>query len=93
MIGSARYQIRSEEITRDIPNVGDDAIRDLDENELCALVLKWRRDILVGKITPKGEKELTPEERLLRAIFGEKSRDGAIRLCAMLTVNVERLWR
>ena len=65
-----------EEITRDIPNVGDDAIKDLDEDGIVRLGAEvGPNDILVGKITPKGEKELTPEERLLRAIFGEKSRD------------------
>jgi DNA-directed RNA polymerase subunit beta len=65
-----------EEITRDIPNVGDDAIKDLDENGIVRIGAEvGPGDILVGKITPKGEKELTPEERLLRAIFGEKSRD------------------
>ena len=65
-----------EEITRDIPNVGEDAIKDLDENGIIRLGAEvGPNDILVGKITPKGEKELTPEERLLRAIFGEKSRD------------------
>jgi len=65
-----------EEITRDIPNVGDEAIKDLDEEGIVRLGAEvGPNDILVGKITPKGEKELTPEERLLRAIFGEKSRD------------------
>ncbi len=65
-----------EEITRDIPNVGEDAIRDLDENGIIRIGAQvGPGDILVGKVTPKGEKELTPEERLLRAIFGEKSRD------------------
>jgi len=65
-----------EEITRDIPNVGEDAIKDLDENGIIRVGAEvGPNDILVGKITPKGEKELTPEERLLRAIFGEKSRD------------------
>jgi len=65
-----------EEITRDIPNVGEDAIKDLDENGIIRIGAEvGPNDILVGKITPKGEKELTPEERLLRAIFGEKSRD------------------
>ncbi len=65
-----------EEITRDIPNVGEDAIKDLDESGIIRLGAEvGPNDILVGKITPKGEKELTPEERLLRAIFGEKSRD------------------
>ncbi|RME91403.1 MAG: DNA-directed RNA polymerase subunit beta [Anaerolineae bacterium] len=65
-----------EEITRDIPNVGEDAIKDLDERGIIRVGAEvGPNDILVGKITPKGEKELTPEERLLRAIFGEKSRD------------------
>jgi len=65
-----------EEITRDIPNVGEEAIRDLDEDGIIRIGAEVEpNDILVGKITPKGEKELTPEERLLRAIFGEKSRD------------------
>ncbi len=65
-----------EEITRDIPNVGEEAIKDLDEGGIIRVGAEvGPNDILVGKITPKGEKELTPEERLLRAIFGEKSRD------------------
>ncbi len=65
-----------EEITRDIPNVGEEAIKDLDETGIIRIGAEvGPGDILVGKITPKGEKELTPEERLLRAIFGEKSRD------------------
>ncbi len=65
-----------EEITKDIPNVGEDVIKDLDENGIIRIGAEvGPGDILVGKITPKGEKELTPEERLLRAIFGEKSRD------------------
>ncbi len=65
-----------EEITRDIPNVGEDAIKDLDERGIIRIGAEvGPNDILVGKVTPKGEKELTPEERLLRAIFGEKSRD------------------
>jgi DNA-directed RNA polymerase subunit beta len=65
-----------EEITRDIPNVGEEAIRNLDEHGVIRIGAEvGPNDILVGKITPKGEKELTPEERLLRAIFGEKSRD------------------
>ncbi len=65
-----------EEITRDIPNVGEEAIRHLDEMGIIRIGAEvGPNDILVGKITPKGEKELTPEERLLRAIFGEKSRD------------------
>ena len=65
-----------EEITRDIPNVGEESVKDLDEDGIIRLGAEvGPGDILVGKITPKGEKELTPEERLLRAIFGEKSRD------------------
>ena len=65
-----------EEITREIPNVGEDTIRDLDETGIIRIGAEvGPNEILVGKITPKGEKELTPEERLLRAIFGEKSRD------------------
>jgi DNA-directed RNA polymerase subunit beta len=65
-----------EEITRDIPNVGEEAIKDLDVDGIIRIGAEvGPNDILVGKITPKGEKELTPEERLLRAIFGEKSRD------------------
>ncbi|MDA1329449.1 MAG: DNA-directed RNA polymerase subunit beta [Chloroflexi bacterium] len=65
-----------EEITRDIPNVGEEAIKDLDEFGIIRIGAEvGPNDVLVGKITPKGEKELTPEERLLRAIFGEKSRD------------------
>jgi DNA-directed RNA polymerase subunit beta len=65
-----------EEITRDIPNVGEEAIKDLDDQGIIRIGAEvGPNDILVGKITPKGEKELTPEERLLRAIFGEKSRD------------------
>jgi DNA-directed RNA polymerase subunit beta len=65
-----------EEVTRDIPNVGEEAIKDLDERGIIRIGAEvGPNDILVGKITPKGEKELTPEERLLRAIFGEKSRD------------------
>lgn len=65
-----------EEITREIPNVSDDALRDLDEDGVVRIGAEvGPLDILVGKITPKGEKELTPEEKLLRAIFGEKLRD------------------
>lgn len=65
-----------EEITRDIPNVGDDAIKDLDERGIIRIGAEVESgDILVGKVTPKGETEITPEERLLRAIFGEKARE------------------
>ena len=78
-----KYEVESrdtrlgpEEITRDIPNVGEEAIKDLDDHGIIRIGAEvGPNDILVGKISPKGEKELTPEERLLRAIFGEKSRD------------------
>ena len=65
-----------EEITRDIPNVGDDALKDLDDRGIIRIGAEVKSgDILVGKVTPKGETELTAEERLLRAIFGEKARE------------------
>ena len=65
-----------EEITRDIPNVGEDALKDLDDRGIIRIGAEVRpNDILVGKVTPKGETELTAEERLLRAIFGEKARE------------------
>ncbi len=65
-----------EEITRDIPNVGDDALKNLDENGIVRIGAEVRAgDILVGKVTPKGESDQSPEERLLRAIFGEKARE------------------
>ncbi len=73
-----------EEITRDIPNMGEDALKDLDEEGIIRVGAEvGPGDVLVGKITPKGEKELTPEEKLLRAIFGEKARevkDSSLRL-------------
>ncbi len=73
-----------EEITRDIPNVGEEALKDLDERGIIRIGAEvGPNDILVGKITPKGETELTPEEKLLRAIFGEKARevkDSSLRL-------------
>jgi DNA-directed RNA polymerase subunit beta len=69
-------KLGKEEITRDIPNVGEDALRNLDESGIIRLGAEVRPgDILVGKITPKGETQLTPEEKLLRAIFGEKAGD------------------
>ena len=69
-------RLGQEEITRDIPNVGDDALKDLDEDGIIRIGAEVNSgDILVGKVTPKGETELTPEERLLRAIFGEKARE------------------
>ena len=69
-------KLGAEEITRDIPNVGEDALKYLDENGIIQIGAEVRSgDILVGKVTPKGETELTAEERLLRAIFGEKARE------------------
>ena len=69
-------KLGEEEITRDIPNVGEDALKDLDENGIIRVGAEVNSgDILVGKVTPKGETELSPEERLLRAIFGEKARE------------------
>ena len=69
-------KLGEEEITRDIPNVSEDALKDLDENGIIRIGAEVTTgDILVGKVTPKGETELTPEERLLRAIFGEKARE------------------
>ena len=69
-------RLGEEEITRDIPNVGDDALKDLDADGIVRIGAEVNSgDILVGKVTPKGETELTPEERLLRAIFGEKARE------------------
>jgi DNA-directed RNA polymerase subunit beta len=77
-------KLGAEEITRDIPNVGDDAMKDLDESGIIRIGAEVKSgDILVGKVTPKGETELTAEERLLRAIFGEKVkevRDTSLRL-------------
>ena len=76
---SARHAIPSWDRRRspsDIPNVGEDALKDLDENGIIRIGAEVRPgDILVGKVTPKGETELTAEERLLRAIFGEKARE------------------
>ena len=69
-------KLGAEEITRDIPNVGEDSLKDLDENGVIRIGAEVRPgDILVGKVTPKGETELSAEERLLRAIFGEKARE------------------
>jgi len=69
-------KLGAEEITRDIPNVGEDSLRDLDDRGIIRIGAEVRPgDILVGKVTPKGETELTAEERLLRAIFGEKARE------------------
>ena len=83
-IESRDTRLGPEEITRDIPNVGEEALKDLDEDGIVHIGAEvGPNDILVGKITPKGEKELTPEEKLLRAIFGEKARevkDSSLRL-------------
>src|SRR3546814_7094162 len=68
-------KLGQEEITRDIPNVGEDALRNLDEAGMVYIGAEVNPgDILVGKVTPKGESPMTPEEKLLRAIFGEKAR-------------------
>jgi len=75
-VESRDTKLGPEEITRDIPNVGDDALKDLDERGIIRVGAEVHSgDILVGKVTPKGETELTAEERLLRAIFGEKARE------------------
>ena len=69
-------KLGKEEITRDIPNVGEEALKDLDESGIVRIGAEVKAgDILVGKITPKGETQLSPEEKLLRAIFGEKAGD------------------
>ena len=75
-IEARENKLGPEEITRDIPNVGEDALKDLDERGIIRIGAEVKSgDILVGKVTPKGETELTAEERLLRAIFGEKARE------------------
>jgi DNA-directed RNA polymerase subunit beta len=75
-VDSRETKLGPEEITRDIPNVGEETLKDLDETGVIRIGAEVNQnDILVGKITPKGEKELSPEEKLLRAIFGEKSRE------------------
>ncbi|MDY7039532.1 MAG: DNA-directed RNA polymerase subunit beta, partial [Chloroflexota bacterium] len=75
-IEARETKLGPEEVTRDIPNVGEEALKNLDENGIVYVGAEvGPSDILVGKITPKGEKELTPEEKLLRAIFGEKARE------------------
>jgi len=83
-VQSRDTRLGPEEVTRDIPNVGEEALKDLDEDGIVHIGAEvGPNDILVGKITPKGEKELTPEEKLLRAIFGEKARevkDSSLRL-------------
>ncbi len=89
-------KLGDEEITRDIPNLGEEALKNLDENGIVRIGAEVRTgDILVGKVTPKGETELTPEERLLRAIFGEKARevrDTSLRVqhgCGGIVVDVQ----
>ena len=75
-VESRDTKLGKEEITRDVPGVGEDVLKDLDERGIIRIGAEVRaRDILVGKVTPKGETELTAEERLLRAIFGEKARE------------------
>ncbi|MEN8184155.1 MAG: DNA-directed RNA polymerase subunit beta, partial [Myxococcota bacterium] len=85
-------KLGKEEITRDIPNVGEEALKDLDESGIVRIGAEVRSDdILVGKITPKGETQLSPEERLLRAIFGEKAgdvRDTSLRVPPGVTGTV-----
>ena len=93
-------RLGNEEITRDIPNVGEEALKDLDEQGIVRVGAKvGPRDILVGKVTPKSETELTPEEKLLKAIFGEKAedvRDTSLRVPAGvegIVINVKILTR
>ncbi len=75
-VDSRETRLGNEEVTRDIPNVGEEALKDLTENGIVRVGAEVKSgDILVGKVTPKSEKELSPEERLLRAIFGEKAAD------------------
>ena len=75
-IAARDTKLGPEEITRDIPNVGEEALRNLDEAGIVAVGAEVQAgDILVGKVTPKGESPMTPEEKLLRAIFGEKASD------------------
>src|SRR5438477_5206747 len=77
-------KLGKEEITRDIPNVGEEALKDLDESGIVRIGAECKPgDILVGKITPKGETQLSPEEKLLRAIFGEKA--GEVRDSSLVT--------
>src|SRR5438132_13101754 len=83
-IESRDTKLGPEEITRDIPNVSDASLRDLDESGIIRIGAKVRPgDVLVGKVTPKGETQLSPEEKLLRAIFGEKA--GEVRDASLVT--------
>jgi DNA-directed RNA polymerase subunit beta len=87
-------KLGKEEITRDIPNVGEEALKDLDEAGIVRIGAEVHPDdILVGKITPKGETQLSPEERLLRAIFGEKAgdvRDTSLRCLRACRVRLSK---
>ena len=90
-VESRSTKLGDEEITRDIPNVGEGNLRDLDERGVIRIGADvGPGDILVGKVTPKGETEMTAEERLLRAIFGEKSKDVRTHRCGFRTVNGAR---
>ena len=89
-------KLGKEEITRDIPNVGEEALKDLDESGIVRIGAEVKPgDILVGKITPKGETQLSPEEKLLRAIFGEKAgdvrdtRSASRRACSGIVINAQ----
>lgn len=85
-------KLGKEEITREIPNVSDEALKDLDERGIIRIGAEVRPgDILVGKVTPKGETELTAEERLLRAIFGEKHVKYVTAPCVYRTAKQVRL--
>ena len=75
-----------------IPNVGEDALKDLDERGIIRIGAEVRRRYLVGKVTPKGETELTAEERLLRAIFGEKAREVRDTSCGCPTARAASSW-
>lgn len=82
-----------EEITRDIPNVGEDSLKNLDDRGIVRIGAEVKPgDILVGKVTPKGETELTAEERLLRAIFGEKAREVRDTSCGCPTGKAALWW-
>ena len=85
-------KLGKEEITRDIPNVGDEALRNLDDSGIVRIGAEVRSgDMLVGKVTPKGETMLSPEEKLLRAIFGEKAGDVKDSSCGLPRVLKELL--
>ena len=88
-IAARDTKLGPEEITRDIPNVGEEALRNLDEAGIVAVGAEVKAgDILVGKVTPKGESPMTPEEKLLRAIFGEKASDVCLTATASTRTNV-----